>query len=178
MLTLSYPLSSSFYLSWVCCFPLRPVPSHLLSKPKFLLLGPLGLSVVAVLIVVVLFNCVLVDFPFLCLCLLFCFEIMTTNAVFPAILWFFKRVLLSMRQKKGFRQFERCFAPFFPFPFPPPPPKPFFFKNTLGFSFSLVFSFSAVIPFNIPCFFSSTPFQILFSLCLFAHKQTALKDPV
>ena len=41
------------------------------------------------------------------------------------------------------------------FSFPPPSP---FFKNTLGFSFSLVF-FSSVIPFNIPCRFHQPLFR-------------------
>ena len=41
-----------------------------------------------------------------------------------------------------------------------------FFKNTLGLPFSLVF-FSSVFPFNIPCFFSSTPFEVIFSFCFF-----------
>ena len=94
---------------------------------------------------------------------------MTTNAVFPAILGFFKGVLLSVRQKRGFRQFERCFAPFFP----SPPPQSPFFKNTLGFSFSLVFSFSSVIPFNIPCFFHQPLFRYysrFVSLALWTHR--------
>ena len=86
---------------------------------------------------------------------------MTTNAVFLAILGFFKRVLLSVRQKKGFRQFEKRSAPFFS-----SPPQTFFSK-TLLFLFSLVFFFFSVVTFNIPCFFSSTPFQILFSFCFF-----------
>ena len=87
---------------------------------------------------------------------------MTTNAVFLAILGFFKRVLLSVRQKKGFRQFEKRSAPFFP----SPPPNPFF-KNTLVFFiFSCLFFFFCH-HFQHSMFFSSTPFQILFSFCFF-----------
>ena len=143
-------------------------------NPSFLHLGPPGFSGVAVLIVVVLFNVFLVDFPFLCLCLLFCFEIMTTNAVFPAILGFFKGVLLSVRQKKGFRQFERCSAPFFP----SPPPKPVFSKTLSVFHFLLSFLFllSSLSTFHV---FSINPFSdIILVLFLWPYEQTALKDPV
>ena len=77
---------------------------------------------------------------------------MTTNAVFPAILGFFKRgVVISETEKKGFRQFERCFAPFFP-----SPPQALFSKTLSVFHFLLSF-FSSVIPFNIPCFFVHQP---------------------
>ena len=88
---------------------------------------------------------------------------MTTNAVFLAILGFFKGVLLSVRQKKGFRQFEKRSAPFFPFP---PPPKPFFQKHSWFFIFSCLFFFFCH-HFQHSMFFSSTPFQILFSFCFF-----------
>ena len=66
-----------------------------------------------------------------------------------------------MRQKKGSGNSRNVLLLF-----SLSPPQTLFFKNTLGFLFSLVFSFSSVITFNIPCF-SSTPFQILFSFCFF-----------
>ena len=85
---------------------------------------------------------------------------MTTNAVFLAILGFFKGALLFVIQKKGFQQFERCFARFFP-------QKTFFsFENTLGFCHFLSF-FPSIFPFNIQCFSSSTPFETIFSFCFF-----------
>ena len=83
---------------------------------------------------------------------------MTTNAVFPAILGFLKGVLLSLIQKKGFRQFERCFARF-------SPQKPFFLK-TLGLSFSLVFSFSSVFLSTFHVFFINPFWDIMLVLFL------------
>ena len=70
---------------------------------------------------------------------------MTTNAVFPAILVFFKGVLLSVIQKRVFCNSRYVLLLLFP--------QSPFFKNTLGLSFSRVFYLSFVFPFNIPCFF-------------------------
>ena len=143
-------------------FPaLSTFPPHLLSKPNFLAFGAFWFFCCCCLdcCCCVFYLCFWGWFSFFCLCLLFWFEIMTTNAVFPAILGFFKGVLLSVIQKKGLLQFERCFAPF--------SPQSPFFKNTLGLSFSLFFS--SVFPFKIPCFFcSSPPFEIIILVCCLA----------
>ena len=94
------------------------------------------------------------------MCLLFCFEILTTNAVFPAILVFFKGVLLSLIQKRVSGNSRDVLLVF-------PPQSPFFQKHS-RFVISLVFFFSSVFPFNIPyLFFPSTPFEIILSFCFF-----------
>ena len=76
-LTLSYPLSS-FYLSWACCFPLRPVPSHPPFQTQASCIWGLLVSLLLVsgLLLCSLFLFFFGDLPFFCLCLLFCFEIM------------------------------------------------------------------------------------------------------
>ena len=101
-----------------------------------------------------LFIYFLLIFPF-CVCVC-CFALRLWQLTLFSLqfLVFFKGVLLSVRQRKGFQQFERCFAPFFPFP----PPMPFFQKHSRFFIFFCLF-FSSVIPFNIPCFFHQPLFR-------------------
>ena len=95
------------------------------------------------------------SFCFFSLSLLFCFEIMTTNAVFLAIGGgCFQKGVIICDTEKGFPAIREMFCSCFP-------PKPFFQKHSVCH-----FSFSSVIPFNIPCFLSSSiSFQIIFSLC-------------
>ena len=100
---------------------------------------------------------------------------MTTNAVFLVLLGFFKGVLLSVRPKKGFQQFEKRSAPFFPFPFPPPP-QTFFSKTLLFFIISCLFFFFCH-HFQHSMFFVINPFSdIILVLFLWPYEQTALKD--
>ena len=146
-LTLSYPLSS-FYLSWACCFHLRPVPSHPPFQTQASCIWGLLVSLLLVsgLLLCSLFLFFFGDLPFFCLCLLFCFESkIKKNAVFPAILVFFNRGALIADTDKGFLAIRKMFCSF-----SPPPPQDPFFKTTLSLSFSLVFLFC--LPFRL-CFF-------------------------
>ena len=109
------PLERTFLFCWLCpifflsscsnlssfwCFPLNTFPSHPLSKPNQL---PFGGSFWFFCCCCLDCCCVLYSFffvgggdlPYLCLCLLCCFDIMTTNAIFPAILGFLKGVSVS-----------------------------------------------------------------------------------
>ena len=89
---------------------------------------------------------------------------MTINAIFPAILFFFKGVLFSVIHKKCFLHFERCFAPSFP-------PKPFFQKPLSVCHFLVFFC----LPFQHSMFFvSSTPFDKILSFCFFGSIFVAL----
>ena len=136
-----------------CCFPLRPFPSHPLSKPNFLAFGASWFFCCCCrdCCCVCFFSSFLVHLPFfVCVC---CFALRFWHAVFPAILcffFFFEWMLLSPIQKKGFRQLERCFARF-------SPPKALFSK-TLSVCHSLLSFYSSVFPFNIPCFCFHQPF--------------------
>ena len=113
-----------------CCVPLRPFPSHLLSKPNFLAFRASWFFCCCCLdccfVVYLFFGW----FSFFCLCLLFGFEIMTTNANFTAILGFFKRwYCLWYRKRVSGNSTDVLLV------FSPQSP---LFKNTRGLSFSLV----------------------------------------
>ena len=138
LLILSNPLSSCSYLSsFLLFFHHIPFPN-----PISLHLGPSGFSVVAVLIVVVFFISVFCFFfPFFCLCLLCCFDIMTTNIIFPAILVFERGVLICEHKNAAIREmFCSFFSPKCPF------------SKTLSVCHVLVIYFCSVFPFNISCF--------------------------
>ena len=81
---------------------------------------------------------------------------MTTNAVFPAILGFFQRGVIISDTEKGFPAIREMFCSFFP-------QSPF--SKTLSVCHFLLSFFFFCLPFQHSMFFSSTPFEIIFSFC-------------
>ena len=95
---------------------------------------------------------------FFCLCLLFCFEIMTTNAVFPAILGFFKRGAIIADAEKGLPAIREMFCSFFF-----SPQRPFFPKPLSVCHFLLVLVSFSVFHFKIPRFCFRQPLLSYYS---------------
>ena len=77
-----------------------------------------------------------------------------------------------MRQRKGFRQFERCFSPFFP----SPPPQALFSKTLSVFHFlvSFLFLLSSLSTFHV--FFINPSSDIILVLFLWPYEHTALQN--
>ena len=142
LLTLSYFCS---YLSSCLLLPLNTFPSH----PLCWFLCCCRLDCFCVLCFCFFFCWFSL---FFCLCLLFCFEIMTTNAVFPAILGFLKGCY-CLWYKKVLPAIREMFWSVFP-------PEPFFQKHSwFVFIFCLfLFLLSSLSRFHVSVLFCINPF--------------------
>ena len=161
----SNPLERTFWFFFVSVLFFLPFLSLLLSFKASSIASPfqtqvsciwgllVSLLFVSWLLLCFLFLFFLVDLPFFCLCLLFCFEIRTTNAVFPAILgFFFQKGCYYRWYRQRVSGNSRDVLLVFP------APKALFQNHSRFVIFSCFFF---CLPFQ-HCFFSSTPFEILF----------------
>ena len=144
-LTLSYPLSS-FYLSWVCCFPLRPVPSHPPFQTQVSCIWGLLVSLLLVswlLFSLFLFFWLIFLFLFVSVVLLWDYD---NKRRFPCNSgFFFKRGASIADTDKGFPAIREMFCLFSP-PLPQGP-----YSKPLSVCHFILF-FSSVFHFNIVFF--------------------------